>query len=229
MPYNANIHHRRSIRLQGYDYSKEGLYFVTICCDKRQHRFGQIENGEMILNEHGAIAYNEWAKLTERFPYFQLDVFQIMPNHMHGIIALNVRAGLAPAPNKKSVRAGLAPALNDGTRNEEGQPQGIAPTGIAQQIPQRRLPNGDCPNGDSPTGIAPTGIAPTALGNIIGAYKSLVANGCLNIYKMKGETMGKLWQRNYYEHIIRNETSYHTISDYILKNPARWKDDKFFK
>jgi len=63
---------------------------------------------------------------------------------------------------------------------------------------------------------------------MVGAYKSLVANGCLEIYKRKNEMMGKLWQRNYYEHIIRNEQSYHRISEYIINNPAKWADDKFY-
>ena len=66
--YNPNIHHRRSIRLKGYDYSKAGLYFITICCQDRICRFGDIENDEMQLNEYGKIAYLEWMKLPERFP-----------------------------------------------------------------------------------------------------------------------------------------------------------------
>ena len=63
-----------------------------------QYRFGNIENDEITLNEYGTIAYNEWIKLTERFSNFELDVFQIMPNHMRSIIALNpVRADFTPA------------------------------------------------------------------------------------------------------------------------------------
>jgi REP element-mobilizing transposase RayT len=62
----------------------------------------------------------------------------------------------------------------------------------------------------------------------VGAYKSLVANGCLEIYKIKNETMGQLWQRNYYEHIIRNEQAYQTISEYIINNPEKWAADKFY-
>lgn len=73
--YNPQIHHRRSIRLKGYDYSQAGLYFITICCQDRKCRFGKIENGEMILNEWGTVAYNEWVKLVERFKNFELDVF----------------------------------------------------------------------------------------------------------------------------------------------------------
>jgi len=200
--YNPNIHHRRSIRLKGYDYAQAGLYFITICCERRDDRkglpaqqmpFGHIENDEMVLNELGNIAYNEWAKLAERFPNFELDVFQIMPNHIHGIIAL-VGATLAVAQID-----GIAQNDNDICDNkigqlQKGQPQGIAPT----------------------------------VGDIVGAYKSLVANGCLDIYKSKNEMMGKLWQRYYHEHIVRNEQSYQTISNYIINNPAKWGKDKFY-
>lgn len=179
----------------------------------------------MILNEYGTIAYNEWIELPKRFTNFELDVFQIMPNHMHGIIMLNdtVGATLAVAPNTetdKSVGAGFTPAQNDDDLNTEpktnGQPQ--LNSGQSQGLP---LQNIDDDN------RARVNRTPT-VGDIVGAYKSLVANACLEIYKTKNETMGKLWQRNYHEHIIRNEQSYQTISDYIINNPAKWKDDKFF-
>lgn len=194
--YNPGIHHRRSIRLKGYDYSQAGLYFITICCQDRACRFGKIENGAMILNEYGMIACNEWIKLQERFVNLKMDVFQIMPNHMHGIIALHtVGATLAVAPNDNAV----VPNDNAVVPND----------------------NVNTRAGASP---APTGTVP----DIVGAYKSLVANGCLEIYKSKNEIMGKLWQRNFYEHIIRNEQSYNTISNYIVNNPSNWKGDKFY-
>ena len=104
MKYNPIIHHRHSIRLKGYDYSRTGMYFVTICCQNRTCLFGQIEKGEMVLNEYGKIANDEWIKLSERYPNVLLDIFQIMPNHIHGIIALN---------DADAVGAGLAPALNE--------------------------------------------------------------------------------------------------------------------
>jgi len=70
-----------------------------------------------------------------------------------------------------------------------------------------------------------------AIGNIIGAYKSVVANACLISFKCstENEFMGKLWQRNFYEHIIRDEQSYQKIADYIINNPINWEEDKFFK
>ncbi len=57
-PYDPNIHHRRSIRLQGYDYASAGLYFVTICTQNRECLFGEINNGEMVLNDAGIIMGN---------------------------------------------------------------------------------------------------------------------------------------------------------------------------
>ncbi|GGH18852.1 transposase [Pedobacter zeae] len=177
MKYNPLIHNRRSIRLKGYDYSKAGAYFITICCEDRLHRFGKIVDDKMILNESGKIAYNEWISLSDRFSNFELDVFQIMPNHMHGIIILS------------DVGATLAVAKEEDNR-------------------------------------ATARVAPT-IANIIGAYKSIVSNACLQLFKSHNKIMGKLWQRNYYEHIIRNQRAYQNISNYIINNPSKWDKDKF--
>lgn len=75
-----------------------------------------------------------------------------------------------------------------------------------------------------------TTTKPKTVGDIVGAYKSLVANDCLKIFKQKyvDEMMGKLWQRNYYEHIIRDEQSYQRISEYIINNPKNWKEDQLY-
>src|SRR5215211_564252 len=88
MKYNPQIHHRRSIRLKGYDYTRPGAYFITICTYQRIHIFGEIVNGEMILNDTGKIARDQWFKTAELRPYVKLyeDEFVIMPNHIHGIV-----------------------------------------------------------------------------------------------------------------------------------------------
>src|SRR5690554_167109 len=65
--FNPHIHHRRSIRLKGFDYSQAGLYFITICCQNRECRFGNVVNGEMQLNDAGTMVENEWLKLPQRF------------------------------------------------------------------------------------------------------------------------------------------------------------------
>jgi len=115
MPHLPN---RRSIRLKDYDYSQEGMYFITICCYNDTCYFGDIKQGEMQLNEYGQIAHDEWLKLPERFNRMEKDVFQIMPNHMHAIVSLtpSVGAALAAARNDKTdqsvndQRAGASPA-----------------------------------------------------------------------------------------------------------------------
>src|SRR5450759_2947031 len=99
MCYNPNIHNRRSIRLKGYDYSQAGLYFITICCFNRECLFGDVVNGEMVLNEYGTIACNEWLNTPNIRKNVELDVFVIMPNHMHGIIILNRRGELHSPDN----------------------------------------------------------------------------------------------------------------------------------
>lgn len=183
--YNPEIHHRKSIRLKGYDYSKAGAYFITICCEKHKCRFGKIiekdMDAKMILNDFGTIAYQQWEKLPDRFTNIELDVFQIMPNHMHWIIFLTDYVSWT----------GASPACTNGVNDEK----------------------------------------PKDVGDIVGAYKSLVSNECLEIFKKKypAKMMGKLWQRNYHEHIIRDEESYNRISEYIINNPANWKKDKYFE
>ena len=229
---------RRSIRLKGYDYSQAGLYFITICCQDRTCRLGEVVGAgftpaqkgqpgqigqpqgiahttQMVLNEYGNIAYNEWAKLPERFTNFELDIFQIMPNHMHGIIVLKdvVGATLAVARDDDDDDDAVARDDDDAVARDD------------DDVVARDNTVGD---GDIGAGASPAPTSAT-ISDIVGAYKSLVANGCLEIYKSKNEMMGKLWQRNYYEHIIRNEQSYNTISDYIINNPAKWAEDKFYR
>ena len=225
MPYNPTLHHRRSIRLKGYDYSQSGMYFITICCQDMLFRFGRVANGEMILNDFGNIAHAEWITLSERFPNVILDVFQIMPNHIHGIIVLeNVGAGLAPAHDNA---------------HDNAHENAHVPTHIPVHTHAHENANDNANDNWAGASPAPTNFqndgagqgagaspAPT-VGNIVGAYKSLVANQCLNICKSRNERMGKLWQRNYYEQIIRNDNAYQRIAEYIINNPANWSNDKY--
>ncbi len=184
MNYNPDIHHRRSIRLQQYDYSEYGFYYVTLCVQNRECLFGKINNNEMFLNDIGKMIKDFWLELKKRFN-MELDAFIIMPNHMHGII---VGAGLVPAQ------------LHDRE---------------IHTVPTR----------------ATTRVAPTpTLGNIIGAFKSITTVEYIeNVHKNKWPQFDKrLWQRNYYEHIIRNERSLEAIREYIVKNPYTWRDDELF-
>ena len=74
--------------MPGWDYALGGKYFITICTKKMICCFGEIVNGEMMLNEMGEIVNKYWWEIPNGFPNTYLDEFQIMPNHIHGIIVM---------------------------------------------------------------------------------------------------------------------------------------------
>ncbi|CAG0961673.1 hypothetical protein ANRL3_00918 [Anaerolineae bacterium] len=88
MKYDPQKHHRRSIRLKGYDYTQAGAYFITICVHNRECLFGEIIDGEMRLNEYGQIVAEEWAKSSEIRKEIEMDEWVVMPNHIHGIVVI---------------------------------------------------------------------------------------------------------------------------------------------
>ena len=98
---------RRSPRLQGYDYSQSGAYFVTICCHQRAQLFGHITDGTMHLSPAGQIALERWFAIPEHHAHVDLDAFVVMPNHIHGIVILT----------------GIMPTLS-GTKASDGQGSG---------------------------------------------------------------------------------------------------------
>jgi len=85
MPYNPDIHHRRSIRLPGYDYAQPGAYFITACTHNRECLFGDIVDRAMRLNDVGRIVAEEWIKTGTIRPEITLDEWVVMPNHFHGV------------------------------------------------------------------------------------------------------------------------------------------------
>ena len=236
MKYNPLIHKRRSIRLKGYDYSLAGAYFITICVKDRQCLFGEIIDGEMILNELGQIAYNEWLKTLQIRPNVSLDVFEIMPNHMHGIILINDYnnnggRGESHSPDNEpylhdhhgrgeSHSPGDAMHLSNG---DHGRGESLSPNNESHSPNNEpHSPNdnvkGEC---NSPLRV-PFRSPSNNIGAIVRGYKSSVTK---QINLLNTEVI--VWQRNYYEHIIRNEKSYQRISDYIINNAANWNEDKF--
>ena len=103
MKYNLDIHHRRSIRLKGYDYAQAGAYFVSICTQNRECLFGEITNGKIVLNAAGRMVSETWEWLATQYDHVELDQWVIMPNHMHGIIVIinDGRGGSRTAPTGK--------------------------------------------------------------------------------------------------------------------------------
>ena len=171
MVYDPRVHHRRSIRLQGYDYTQAGAYFITLGTYGREPLFGRVQDGQMYLNAVGEMVAEEWERLERRFPSVELDVFCVMPDHMHAILVLADRgAGRCRAAAKEQF----------------GAP-------VVRSVP-----------------------------TLIRSYKSGVTQRNLFLH---GRDAVPLWQRNYYEHVIRNEAELERIRRYIIENPARWGRD----
>lgn len=124
MTYNPEIHHRRSVRLKGYDYSAGGAYFVTICIQDRLLLFGDVVQGEMKMNDAGRMVLSVWNELPQYGPGIAVDEFVVMPNHVHGMIVLNVGAGPRACPDKGTP----IPTKQTNQIQKTGRPRGGAPT-----------------------------------------------------------------------------------------------------
>jgi putative transposase len=178
MKYNPVLHHRRSIRLQGHDYSSPGAYFITICTRNRICWFGEVVDREMQLNDWGRCVRSVWQTLPRHFGELTLDEFVVMPNHVHGILVLSRgEAFLNPISQSYSANVNASP-------------------------------------------LPPCGTKPGSIAAIVQNFKSVSTR---RINRMAGMSGRSIWQRNYYEHIIRNENALQQIRQYIASNPASWK------
>ena len=222
MRYDPKRHRRQSIRLMDYDYTQAGAYFVTICAQNKACRFGEAVAGEMRLSDVGWMIVDEWNGLSRRFPAVGLDVFIVMPNHIHGVIVIENIVGTNP------VGAGLVPALPVATGTPVATDTTTKRVTTSIGATTRVAPALD---DTAVTGTVATGatrrVAPT-LGDVVGAFKSLTTIQYIRGVKIYGWPAfhGRLWQRNYYEHIIRDEESLNRIRQYILDNPSRWSFDR---
>src|SRR3989304_7937394 len=128
MTYDPERHHRKSIRLPGYDYTQAGAYFVTICTQSRECMLGDVVEGQIALADPGRMVESVWRDLPEHYPGVSLDEFVVMPNHLHGIIIL-VRAGPRGGPDHPRQPRGVdgGPGRPQGVADRPGQPQGVAP------------------------------------------------------------------------------------------------------
>lgn len=215
MKYDPERHHRRSIRLKGYDYAQAGAYFITIATQDRACLFGVVADGRMHLNEAGRMVFAEWDALPTRYPMVELDAFVVMPNHVHGIIVITnkyvVGATLVVAQTDiTTVGAGLVPALENTMPTDRAGTGTRATTRVAPTIPKN------------------DNTATPAVGDVVGAFKSVTTKRYVDGVKQCGwpAFRGRLWQRNYYEHVIRADESPRRIRQYILDNPARWAMDR---
>jgi len=191
--YDPQKHHRRSIRLKGYDYSQPGAYFVTICTHERARLFGRVVDEEMVLNAFGEIVWEEWFRSAEIRTEIELfaDEFVVMPNHIHGIVWI---------------------VETDVGTHGVGAHGVVGATDVGAH------------------GRAPLRRPPRSLGAFIAGFKSAATK---RINALRGTPGVPVWQRNYYEHIIRNpvrangRSPLHAIRRYIADNPLRWHLDRY--
>jgi REP element-mobilizing transposase RayT len=174
MPDDPNQYHRRSIRLEEFDYSSPGVYFVTVVTRGYKCIFGKIIDKEMHIYELGKIVQDCWQEIPVHFSHIDVEPFIVMPNHIHGIITIHENVGrgtimLAHARYR-------APTIE-----KFGKP-------VIGSIP-----------------------------TIIRTYKAAVSRRVRRELRMVN-----IWQRNYYEHIIRNQLELEDIADYLLANPENW-------
>ena len=185
----SSKHHRRSIRLPGYDYTQPGAYFITICTFHHKYLFGEVVAGEMRQNEFGGIVQTCWDEIPVHFLHTELDAFVVMPNHIHGIILITDAVGARHAVP---------------LHGNAASPHGNA-------VPPQQTERFGKP-------------VPGSIPTIVRSFKSAVTR---RINQLRDTQGTPVWQRNYFEHIVRNEHTLNAIRQYILNNPHRWPLDRY--
>ena len=194
--FDPQKHHRRSIRLLGYDYASASAYYVTIVAWQRECLFGEVVNKEMVLNRYGEIVQRWWDEIPFHFANVETGAFIVMPNHVHGIIVILNGRGAVPAPEEHGA--------NESFNNND----------ISSEIQGRETP---------PLHQTTSFLQTPTLGQIV-AYFKYKSTKEMNLLD-NTDTVTKFWQRNYYEHIIRNATDLQNKTDYIESNPLLWDED----
>lgn len=182
------------MRLSQYDYSKNGYYFVTICNKDRTCCFGDVVNGDMVLNNAGTMVDDMWNRLSKKFDHISIDHYIIMPKHIHGIIIIG-------SGNTTGEHMG-SPLHHDGTNANVGADPRA------------------CPNEKT-----------MGMSQIIQWFKTMTTNKYMHgvrAYDWKPFDK-KLWQRSFYDHIIRNECELNKICEYIINNPGEWENDELYE
>jgi len=186
--YDPELDHRRSIRMRGWDCGAGGAYFVTIVSYERELLFGTVVDGAVALSPLGLIVHEEWVASGAIRREIGLDLFVLMPNHVHGIVWI----------------------ANDGSTS-------VGATGRSPRVAGTDVRA----TGRSPL-QSPRGPATRSLGAFVGGFK-VAATTRINM--LRGMPRAPVWQRNYYERVIRDERELEVIRVYIQDNPGRWAED----
>jgi putative transposase len=167
---------RRSVRLRGFDYSRIGMYFLTICAFHRRSIFGELRGNIAVISPLGEIVKACWIEIPQHFPNVKVEAYVVMPNHVHGILTIHSKP-LDANPQDKTAAA----------VESFGKP------------------------------------TPNSIPTIVRSFKSAASKRARQSGLSGGES---IWQRGYYEHVLRNTREYVEATNYILLNPARWTFDE---
>ena len=213
---------RRSIRLKGFDYAAPGMCFVTVCARDGAFLFGEVINGEMVLNECGQIVMDVWNEIPQHFANVALGAFVVMPNHVHGVIEIMESCvgatHASPVPNPHASPEQEMDASPVQKKHASPVPNPHEPPEQEMHEPaEEKMPASPMQGG------RPCGPRAGSLGAIVGAFKSTASR---RINALNGTAGEGLWHRNFYEHVIRDEDDLARICAYIEANPARWVEDE---
>lgn len=175
MGYDPAHHHRRSIRIRGYDYADAGWFFITVCTYEREPFLSLIEDNAVNLTAFGHLTELCWQAIPRHFPGVDCDAFVIMPNHVHGIIEI----------------------------------------GIGEDAVHR-----------TPTAEGFGKPVVASLSTIMRSFKSAASR---DINDVRGTPGTPVWQRGFYERVIRNQQEFEKFRRYIESNPSRWSEDAEYR
>ncbi len=227
MLYDPLKHHRRSIRLRGYDYAAEGAYSVTICTRNRECTLGGIADRGMILSEIGRIADECWLTIPNDLQNAELDEYQIMPNHVHGIVVIWDKRVKIGDENSLRDLMGKGESAGDLMAGEHSGidvlARGCSVRDLINQIPPgNRISLGFVHNKFTDDVDWPLMKNPkNTLGKIIRHFKAKASKTIHNAGFYDFE-----WQKGYYDHIIRDNNELERVRQYIRNNPRRWSESK---
>lgn len=212
--YNNLINNRQSVRLKNYDYSSEWLYFITISVHNKLCLFWNIKDWNFELFDSWKMIRIEWMNLENKYANIKLHNFVVMPNHFHGIIEI-----IGENDDCDICRGKPCVCLNN-TNNWPNNTNNFSNnTNNLERVNTRFTPTWWKFNYNK-----------NSISAIIQWFKSITTNEYIkNVRNNNWWAFNKiLWQRNYYEHIIRDEESYNKIVEYIENNPKKWDEDKFY-
>ncbi len=235
----SNRPYHKSIRLRGYDYRQPGAYFVSVCVDRRACCLGDIGPDGFAPSAIGQTVQSCWSELGRRFPTILTDSFVIMPNHVHGIIFLganpNITSRVAHDGHERSSTGAINRAATDETAITSPNPVRTSTGAINRASTNEPAITSPSPVSGAEVNVVARFIAPASPKDVRSMHsRKLPSLGeVVREFKAKSthliRTSGSpsfLWQRNYYEHIIRNDAFLERVRDYIAGNPGKWAEDE---